>query len=87
MELTYKIEENGIFGSDASGNVLAEITFAQEGDSYCINHTLVDDSLRGMGIAGILVQKAVDEIKSRGAKVTATCSYAAHWLEKHPEVQ
>lgn len=86
MELHYVVEENGIFAKNEDGAVLAEITFEQEKDAYCINHIFVDDSLRGMGIAGVLVQKAVDEIKSRGTKVTATCSYAAHWLEKHPEI-
>ena len=33
--------------------------------------------------AGKLVQAAVYDIESRGKKVEATCSYAAHWLEKH----
>lgn len=86
MELVYTIEENGIFARNENGNELAKITFVKDGNAYCINHTFVDDSLRGMGVAGVLVQKAVDEIKSRNAMVTATCTYAAHWLEKHPEV-
>lgn len=85
-ELTYRVEDNGIFASNSEGTVLAEITFSKEEDAYCIHHTFVDDSLRGMGIAGILVQKAVDEIQRRGYRVTATCSYAVRWLEKHPEV-
>ena len=42
----------------------------------------VDDSLRGMGIAGELVSRAVQQIQANGKQVTATCSYAAHWLEK-----
>lgn len=64
--------------------VLAEITFPEKGvNTFCIDHTFVDDSLRGQGVASKLVQMAVNEIKSRGGKVTATCSYAAHWLEKN----
>ena len=50
--------------------------------SVCIDHTFVDDSLRGMGIAGELVSRAVQQIQANGKQVTATCSYAAHWLEK-----
>lgn len=67
---------------------LAEITFYESAPGvWCINHTEVSPVLQGQGIAGKLVQLAVDEIKARGGKPTATCSYAAHWLEKHPEVQ
>ncbi len=39
-----------------------------------IDHTFVDDSLRGQGIAGKLVKTALEEIQSRNGKVTATCS-------------
>lgn len=66
--------------------VLARITFPErEPGVCCIEHTIVDDSLRGQGIAGQLVQRAVEAIQAMGCQVTATCSYAAHWLEKHPQ--
>ena len=42
-------------------------------------------SLQGQGVAGKLVQAAVDDIKSMGGEVRATCSYAVKWLEKHGE--
>lgn len=50
-----------------------------------INHTFVDDSLRGQGIASQLVQAAVNEIKKQHKQVKATCSYAVNWLTKHPD--
>lgn len=76
-------EETRIYLNNENGEMIAEITFPKDGDVYCINHTYVDDSLRGQGIAGKLVEMAVRQIKSKGGKVTATCSYAAHWLEKN----
>ena len=61
---------------------MAEITFPEtEAGVCCIDHTFVDDSLRGMGIAGELVSRAVQQIQANGKQVTATCSYAAHWLD------
>lgn len=75
-------EPNRVYANDTTGNLIAEITFPNSGDTYCINHTFVDDSLRGQGVAGQLVQMAVDIIKENGGQVTATCSYAKHWLEK-----
>ena len=37
----------------------------------------------GEGVAGLLVQMAVDQIREQGGEVRATCSYAAGWLEKN----
>ena len=77
-------EPNRIYGTDETGKVIAEITFPEtEPGIFTIDHTIVDDSLRGQGVAGKLVQAAVDDIKGRGGKVQATCSYAVMWLEKH----
>lgn len=76
-------ETNRIYSIDEQGKIIAEITFPNEEDTYCIDHTFVDDSLRGQGVAGKLVAMAVDAIKKQGGKVTATCSYAKGWLEKN----
>ena len=79
----FTIEKNRIFMQNESGKTLAEITFPETSDGvYTIDHTFVDESLRGQGVAAKLVQAAVDEIEKRGGKVKATCSYAAKWLDK-----
>ena len=80
----FKIESNRIFQEDEAGQVIAEITFPETTPGlFVIDHTFVDSSLRGQGIASKLVQAAVDEIKKRGGQVKATCSYAAKWLSEH----
>ena len=77
-------EENRIYLEDAAGRTVAEITFPETSEGiYTINHTYVDDSLRGQGIASRLVQAAVEDIAERGGKVRATCSYAVRWLERN----
>ena len=82
--MEFQTESNRIFKEDENGKIIAEITFPEtEKGVFCIDHTFVDYSLRGQGVAGQLVQLAVDRIKEQGGKVTATCSYAQHWLEKH----
>ena len=50
---------------------------------YTIDHTYVNDDLRGQGIAAELVQMAVDQIHEQGGKVNATCSYASAWLKQN----
>ncbi len=82
--MEFQKENNRIYCTNSSDQIIAEITFPEnEPGIFCIDHTFVDDSLRGQGIAGKLVKMAVEEIQSRNGKVTATCSYAQNWLLKH----
>lgn len=84
--MEYKIEKNKIFCQNEENELIAEITFPEiEKGVFCINHTFVDNSLRGQGVAGQLVKLAVEKIQEQGGKVTATCSYARHWLEKNKQ--
>lgn len=77
-------EPSRIYGTDENGKVIAEITFPLTAPGvYTIDHTFVDSSLQGQGVAGQLVQAAVYDIESQGGQVQATCSYAVKWLEKH----
>ena len=58
MELIH--QENRIYAENDAGKVIAEVTFPQENDStVCLDHTFVDDSLRGQGVAGKLVKEVV----------------------------
>ena len=80
----FEIEQNRVFQTDKSGKLVAEITFPETAPGiYTIDHTFVDEILRGQGIAGKLVRAAVDEIEKCGGQVTATCSYAVRWLREH----
>ena len=66
------------------GMEVGEITFPMTTDGvYTINHTYVDEQLRGQGIASELVRRAVEEIEHRGGQVKATCSYALLWLARN----
>jgi predicted GNAT family acetyltransferase len=77
-------EDSRIYSLDNNKKVVAEITFYKsENERFTIDHTYVDESLRGQGIAGKLVEMAVEEIEKRGGKVEATCSYAKKWIEKN----
>ena len=76
-------EQDRIYMEDAQGRIVAEITFPEILPGvYSIDHTFVDNSLRGQGIASKLVQAAVDEIRRRSGEVQATCSYAVKWLSE-----
>jgi len=76
-------EPNRIYLPDETGKTIAEITFQEiEKGTFNIDHTFVDESLRGQGIASKLVEEAVKEIEEKGGKIQATCSYAKKWIEE-----
>ncbi|MBR6033819.1 MAG: N-acetyltransferase [Clostridia bacterium] len=81
--MDFIIENNKIYKKDGSGRLIAEITYEDLGNNmYNIDHTFVDESLRGQGIAQMLVEEALKEINKKGGKVCATCSYAKQYLKK-----
>ena len=87
-QAAYQIEihSHAIRYTDAAGELLAEVTFPEVAPSVVeINHTFVDERLRGQGIAGKLLEQAVEELRETGRKARPTCSYAAGWFAKHPE--
>ena len=77
--------ETGRIYAERDGQLIAEITFPEEDGVAVIDHTFVDPSLRGQGMADKLVRAALEQIRKNGGTPAATCTYAVSWLEKHPE--
>ena len=84
--MNYIAETNRIYANDENGVLIAEVTFPKTGDNTVdIDHTFVDDSLQGQGIAGKLMEALAEHLRAQGKKAVLTCSYAVRWFEKHPE--
>lgn len=84
MDFTHNKNQIALFSE--TGDLLAEITFPNIDETTVdVNHTFVDSSLRGQGIAGKLMQELVSDLEANSLKAVPTCSYAQGWFEKHPE--
>lgn len=80
-------ERNMIYVCDDS-KTLAEVTFPNIDDTTVdINHTFVDPSLRGQGIAGKLMILAYETIKQQGYKAVVTCPYAIKFFKENKAYQ
>ncbi len=64
---------------------IGECTYTEKDDIWTINHTGVDETYRGQGIAGKLVDKVAAEARKANVKLNATCSYAKAVLERGPQ--
>jgi len=62
-----------------------ELDFRLEDGAMVITHTGVPPALEGRGLAGRLMQAAVELARERGWQLIPVCSYAASWLRRHPQ--
>ena len=67
--------ENGFVKYDENGKVIAEITYSptDNPDVVVADHTFVDSSLRGQGVAGKLLN--ILDMKNQNKEIKASCSY------------
>ena len=56
-----------------------------EGDVVYLTHVEAPPSLRGTGAAGRLMQGISDYAKAEDLALVPICSYAVHWLRRHPD--
>ena len=68
------------------GKRVAEMTYTTAGETgIIIDHTEVDDSLRGQKVGDTLLSEAVKYAREKGLKVFATCPFALAKLKKTAE--
>ena len=67
---------NGFVKYDENGRVIAEITYATTSNPNVVvaDHTFVDSSLRGQGVAGKLLDVLVKDMADQNKKIKASCS-------------
>jgi uncharacterized protein len=63
----------------------AELAYEQRGEVLCLTHTAVPEEIGGRGVAGDLVRTALEYARTEGLKVEPACSYAAAYMERHPQ--
>ena len=54
-------------------------------DHITFVHTEIGDEFAGKGLAGVLVRRALDVVRSRELRVVARCPYVKSWIERHPD--
>ena len=77
--------DNGRFEAMVDGHCCELVYHLDEG-LMSIVHTGVPSDVGGRGIAAQLVAAAFATARARGWKVRPSCSYAALWVQRHPDV-
>jgi uncharacterized protein len=63
----------------------AFLYYRLEPGAITLVHTEVPPALGGRGVGSTLVRGALEAIRAKGLKVTATCPFVAAYMGKHPE--
>ena len=74
----------GAFVVERDGKRLAEMTYTVAGSRVIIDHTTVDDALRGTGTGGKLVKAAVDWARAENVRLMPLCPFARSVFDKTP---
>ena len=86
--MEFEKSENRFYKNNEEGKMIAEVTYVPAGDTKVIlDHTFVDPSLRGQGIAGQLVKRVVDEMRVEGKKIVPLCPFAKAEFDRKPEYE
>ncbi len=84
MEIKHKDNgKNGKFFIEVNNEQMAEITYIyQDENTINIDHTEVNEALKGQGIGSKLIDEAVAFMRKNNLKAVATCSYANSIFDK-----
>ena len=82
----FTVEKERVF-LEEEGKVVAEINWAfLEEKVIDVNHTFVDESQRGKGLAEKLVLAVIEIAKKEELKIVPSCSYVENYFNKHEEL-
>ena len=70
-----------VFVYDDNKEILARLEYKRNGNTLIFDHTVVSDKLKGQGIAGKLLDVAVDYARKNNFKVHPVCSYVVKKFE------
>ncbi|MFE0380612.1 GNAT family N-acetyltransferase [Streptomyces inhibens] len=67
------------------GKTAGLTAYRDRGDQRVFYHTEIDDAFAGQGLASLLVQQALTDVRAAGKRIVPVCPYVAKFLKKHDE--
>ena len=80
--------KKGMFYIEEDGKVVAEMDYVWAGEQkVIIDHTQIDESLRGKHVGKQLVHRAVVFAREKNVRILPLCPFAKSVFEKTPEYE
>lgn len=89
MEIQHRQQpRGGVFLAIEAGREVGEMTYGLEpGGPMVVDHTWVDPSQRGRGVARQLVDAGVAHARGQGLKIRPVCSYVVDVFRAEPSLE
>ena len=82
--MQWQYEQGRIYSLDDNEELIAEtIFFINKLGEMVIRRTFVIETMRGQGIAGVMMKAVAEYARENSLKIRPACSYAKHWLEQN----
>ncbi|BBE18038.1 acetyltransferase, GNAT family [Aquipluma nitroreducens] len=87
MEVKQKNDsKKGMFYIEQDEKIVAEMTYVWAGtEKIIINHTEVNEILKGQGAGKQMLSKAVEFVRENGLKIIPLCPFVKSVFDKKPE--
>jgi uncharacterized protein len=86
VELTvHDVPEEHRYEIREGERVLGFAVYRRRGDVTEFRHTEVDPDAGRSGVGGTLVRAALDDVRTHGGAVVATCPFVRGWIDRHAE--
>lgn len=88
VEVTRELDAtHGRYVGKVAGHAAeAELTFVREAPNvFAADHTLTPVSLRGRGIATVLVEHMVADARREGFRIRPVCPFVVTLFKRHPD--
>ncbi len=78
--------EKGRFSAIVDGVIAGFTEYrVHSGDLYFFVHTEVDDDFSGAGVATMLIEGALNDVRAKGGRVVPLCPFVRAFIEGRPE--
>ena len=67
--------------------LLGVADYMRDDDTTRFTHTEVKPDAGESGLGSTLVRAALDDVRGKGGRVVASCSFVRGWIERHPDYQ
>ena len=74
-------------GDDLVGSLAYRSVDRPDEDTVNVFSTNISPAVRGQGLGEVLVRGALDDLRTRGTAVVASCWYVADFLDANPDYQ
>ncbi|MEV0191967.1 GNAT family N-acetyltransferase [Kitasatospora purpeofusca] len=86
MTVTIRDAEGaGRFEAWSDGTLAGFAEYLRSDGLVVYPHTVVEPAFEGRGVGGALARAALDDARTRGLAVLATCPFIKGWMLRHPE--